>query len=729
MTTLRAFHRALVCGAFFLAIAGTVNADVANYTIDAGSSQSNVDNACVGALPGATGEDCTYNQTDQLLSAQDSWNTNKWVGPVYGSGYYRSGDSPFQKNPGTLPQAAKPDADTAELTISGSLVIDDQNGTTCDGDDTISGRFELEAGTRTFSGGPGTWGEETWGADTVVYVLPESVPDFQNTITEGCEYIFGSQGFPPLLQTMGLLPAGVQSYPVDAAIGSDPINPNPPDNENEAWDSASNPTDIGVGTFEGAGFAGNVGVEVTLDDTALNNGTFACVANSGDPNNPSVTDGCVFGPTASGPCATTGAHFCGVRRVMENWIVRIVVDPSGDIVEDALIFANNESIVFNIAPAPGANNSWDGPLITFTATCDDCSVAKNDTYNFVTGTNATVPLAVGANDDPSGQLGTTTLTIDAPGPTGGSGVVTGSPGNVANLGIDYTATNSFNAAFTDSFTYTLDDGVLGPEFGLQGTVSITVTADTAPVANAYTITLDSQGAAPASLRNTTNVLTGVTGNSGGNNPTVAVVTAATAGTATVSGAEITYVADADFFQGSDSFTYRIVDNNFNSPGTSNETAGPTTVTVNIADVSPTAADVDVEVDAGESVDFTAAVTLGNGSLAQHQVAIDCDSGSSTVSIAAAGTGFAASGTYTAPADFEGDATCTYTVTDEDGNGNDVDGTVTITVTESGIVIKLPGGSAMDSWSLVMLLMLLLVGLHRARGATNQRSIGRTGVES
>ncbi|KAA3630732.1 MAG: hypothetical protein DWQ08_05820, partial [Proteobacteria bacterium] len=450
----------------------------------------------------------------------------------------------------------------------------------------------------------------------------------------------------------------------------------------------------------------------------------------GDPNNPSVTDGCVFGPSAAGtPCANTGSHFCGVRRVMENWIVRIVVDPSGDIVEDALIFANNESIVFNIAPAPGANNSWDGPLITFTATCDNCSVAKNDVYNFVTGTNATVSLPVGANDDPSGQLGTTTLTIDAPGPTGGNGVVTGSPGNVTDLGIDYTATNSFNAAFTDSFTYTLDDGVLGPEFGLQGTVSITVTADTAPVANAYTITLNSQGVAPASLRNTTNVLTGVAGNAGGNNPVVAVITAATAGTATVSGAEITYVADADFFQGSDSFSYRIVDNNFNSPGTTSETAGPTTVTVNIADVLPTAADVDVEVDAGESVNFSAAVTLGNGSLAQHQVAIDCDSGSSTVGIAAAGTGFAASGTYTAPADFEGEATCTYTVTDEGGAGNDVDGTVTITVTESGVVIKLPGGSAIDSWALAALSILLLAGLGRTRRNMRRHCGGRTGATS
>lgn len=51
--------------------------------------------------------------------------------------------------------------------------------------------------------------------------------------------------------------------------------------------------------------------------------------------------------------------------------MRIVVGPSGDIVE-AQAFANNETIIFNIPPAPDRNNSWDGPVITFTASCDNC---------------------------------------------------------------------------------------------------------------------------------------------------------------------------------------------------------------------------------------------------------------------------------------------------------------------------------------------------------------------
>lgn len=725
MTTLRAFHRALVGGALFLAIAGTVDADIANYTIDAGSKQSRVDNSCVGALPGAVGVDCTYNRSDN-----GSVGEANWIGPVTAAGYYKGDNSPFKQNPDAqpLPRAPIPDLFNAELAITGSLIIDDKNGSKCDGDDTIFGRFELEAGTRTFQGGPGTYAEEIWGTGTIVYVLPESVPDFANSISAGCEYIFGNKGFPnnpTLLKTLGQTAAGVLTYPADVVIIDTTTG-----RRDDAWDTATLQS-IGIGTFEGPSFDGNVGVEVTLDDTALDNGTFACVANSDSPSNPSVTDGCVFGPSATGtPCDTDGSHFCGLRRVMENWIVRIVVDPSGDILEDALIFANNESIVFNIPPAPGANNSWDGPLITFTATCDDCNVAKNDTYTFVTGTTNPLALNVGFNDDSSSVLGNTTLTVNpAANPAKGSTAVTNNGGSVNAIGIEYTAVD-LNTPFSDTFGYELDDGVAGPEFGLTATVSVTVEADTAPVANVYTITLDSQGVAPASLRNTTNVLTGVTSNSGGNNPTVSIVDAATAGTATVSGAEITYVADADFFQGSnESFTYRIVDDNFGSPGAPTETAGPTTVTVMIADVAPTAEDVDLTVDAGESVNFTAAVTLGNGSLTQHQVAIDCDTGSSTVAIAAAGTGFEASGSYTAPADFEGDATCTYTITDEDGNGNDVDGVVTITVTASGVVINLPGGSAMSAWSIALLCIFLMSGFHSANRRARRRESGSIGVKS
>ncbi|MFQ5610033.1 MAG: hypothetical protein ACE5F8_07160, partial [Woeseiaceae bacterium] len=101
MTKLRALHGALAGAATALAIGATAHAGVANYTIDAGSSQSEVDNACVGALPGVLGEDCTYNQSNPV-------NVPTWVGPVRGSNYYRGANSPFQKDPNAVPLPQPP---------------------------------------------------------------------------------------------------------------------------------------------------------------------------------------------------------------------------------------------------------------------------------------------------------------------------------------------------------------------------------------------------------------------------------------------------------------------------------------------------------------------------------------------------------------------------------------------------------------------------------------------
>ncbi|NHW78348.1 hypothetical protein, partial [Escherichia coli] len=57
------------------------------------------------------------------------------------------------------------------------------------------------------------------------------------------------------------------------------------------------------------------------------------------------------------------------------------------------------------------DDSWDADVITFTADCTDCSVAKNDSYRFVTGTTGPVPLDIGANDDPTSALDNTNTTL------------------------------------------------------------------------------------------------------------------------------------------------------------------------------------------------------------------------------------------------------------------------------------------------------------------------------
>lgn len=740
MTKLRAFYGALACGAVSLTIGVAAQADTSNFTIQTGSKQSRVDNACVGALPGVTLEDCTYNRSNPS-DGSISGNPIPWVGPVYGAGYYPTGSSPFLTLPpesgGQLALAPVPDPNKVGLDVTGTLILDDINGTECDGDDTLEGRFTLAPGTRTFAGGPGTWGEETWGADTINYVLPPTVANQQNPSAMGCEYIFASAGWPTLIQTMGLSPAGVQTYPVDLTIGSDPIDMNPPDSEQDAW-AAPEPSGIGVAQFEGplaGGNQGNFGLRIFLDEAAFFAGTWSCVDNlATDPMVPTseVAGGvCSLGPRAiDTPCDKTGSHFCGVRgignpnfasedpprspddgRGQENWLIRILVDPAGNITEGS-IFANNESVVFGVSPQPdGRNNSYDGPLITFTASCDDCSVAKNDTYRFVTGTTSPATLDIGANDDVLFQLDNTntSLAIDAPGPTRGTcDVSANNPGDVANIACVYTATDNFAGAGTDTFTYTLDDGILGAASGLQATIVVEVQDDVAPVANAYEIMFDSTGVSPQTLNDIRDALTGVAGNVGGNNPAVSVDDAlTTSGTVSiVNGTEIRYQANADFFQGTDQFSYQIDDDNFGSPGTMTETGGPAQATVTIPNVLPTTTDVTAEVAAGESVGVTAAITAGNGTVDQHTVTGACDDGDIVIDSVGDNAGvIEVNATYSAPAGFAGDTMCTYTITDEDGNGDPVDGIITITVIDSAAV-KLPGaGSAISPTGLALLLLI------------------------
>ena len=121
------------------------------------------------------------------------------------------------------------------------------------------------------------------------------------------------------------------------------------------------------------------------------------------------------------------------------------------------------------------------------------------------------------------------------------------------------------------------------------------------------------------------------------------------------------------------------------------------------------------VDAGDSVDFAAIITAGNGSVDQHTVDGDCDNGSISIGgITVSGTDLVVNGTYTAPNRFEGEATCTYTVTDEDGAGDAVDGIIIIDVA-SGLVVQFPGaGSSLSPLTILVLLPLILLG-RRIRG--------------
>jgi len=680
MTKLRALYGALASGAICLTLGTTTQAGEANY--DVTGSMSEVSNSCVSPLIGIVGIDCSYNASEAPLP---------YFGPTMFARYYAPGTSPFQTAAGgDRPEPPVPD-DGAELAITGALLIDDMDEITCNGDDTIEGSFILAAGTRTFTAGQGEWAEESWETGTIVFDLPATVPDQQNPSGGGCEYIIGGDpnGFPLLLETT----AG-DKFPVDALL----YDSGPPAVLGPVSWTGPEPRGIGVGAFEGA-----MGIPISLNEAAFTGGTYDCKDFAGsDFDSP---DACKTGESASTACKESGQNFCGGQRTQEEWQFRIVVDASGDILEDALIMASNDYIIFGTTP-----DSWDADVITFTADCTDCSVAKNDNYRMVTGTPSPVALDIGANDLAEAlNTATTQLDIDAPGPTNGTcdAATYGPPGPVTGFVCQYTSPGNF--ASGDSFAYTLADGILTADAGLTATVTVEVEADVAPVANPFTVELDARGVDPVTLSASVDVTSDIPGNSGGNDPSAAVsAPPPTLGTAQDDGdVTITYTVTngaAFLVKGTmDTFGYTITDANFGGGPTGPETAD-STITVQLAAADPVAEDsVAGPIEGGIAVPFSAIVVLGNGSIDQHTADGDCDEGDVVITgMANTGSTVEVSGEYTAPEGFEGEVICEYTITD--GEGDTATGEIVIDVI-SGAVILLPGsGSAVGPLSLSLLLV-------------------------
>jgi hypothetical protein len=646
MTKFRALLGALTTGTLILAFTQSVYA--ASSENDITGSTSPVDGACVAPLPFFNGEDCSYNESNPTTFG------TFWLGPISTAGYYPVGQSPFALGGNTDDTPVIGDGKFPVPIIAGSTITIEDNDTVCDLDDEISGSISLGAATRAFAGGPGTQGEETWGDGDIVFPIPATTV---NAATPngagGCDYEIADQGFPPLLQT-----TNGGTYIFDTDIVENPGAP-----PEDKW-VASSPVGVACVT------EGNCGVSV---DVTIGAG-WSCVENAPGP--------CEMGPDG-------GSQFGGTRGILENFLISISTDGNGDITAGT-IFANNESKVFNVPPDPF--NSWDGPLLTFTGTCNNCKLASDDVYNIIEG-SGTVELDIGAND--STVLGDTTIAITQVPDMGGTATpINNNGGPVQAITVDYTPP-ALPAPFTETFEYSANDGV-NPE--ALATVTVNVQEDTVPVAGDITRPdLDTEGVDPSTLSDSFNALT-EGGNMGGNNGVV-TTGAATRGTAATDGTNVTYTPSATFFSGMDSFTYTITDDQSD--------ADTGTVTINIPDIAPTVGGAAAETDQGVAVDIPITFTAGNGSPAQHTLAAAAGNGACTVDL---GAGTA---TYTPDADFSGDDTCTVTLTD--GDGSSADGVITITVNEDdNLVIKFPGGSALDPWSLALLIGLPLLRRRRSR---------------
>jgi hypothetical protein len=548
--------------------------------------------------------------------------------------------------------------------LTNSIVTIDDNDTPCDTNDVIGARFILGAATRAFAGGPGTWGEETWGDGEIVYEFgmdpapPVTVDAANPNGAGGCDYEIASAGFPPLLESNG---GGTYIFDTNIVPEDPANNPDPATPDDDFWLA---PSPVGVACVT----EGNCGVSV---DVTVGPG-WSCLENAP-------------GPCAEGPDG--GSHFRGTRGTLENFLISVSTDSNGDIVAGT-IFANNESLVFNVPPDP---NSWDGPLLTFTGTCNNCgpsSLVRDDSFIYVDG-SGTVELPIGANDSITGN--TTVAITGMPDKGGTADPVNNNGGPVRAITVSYSTVAPVGEDETFVYTASNDSGDSG-----QATVTVTIVEDEKPAAGDFTRTLDTEGVDPSSLTDSFNALT-EGGNSAGNGGTVTNTSAAGSGTSGTDGTNVTYSPGTTFFSGMDSFTYTITDENPTDAATG-------TVTIMIPDIDPIADDAAAETEADLAVDIPISFDLGNGSLAQHTVTAVAGSGTCTVDL---GTAMA---TYTPDDGTAGEDTCTYTLADGDGSSDD--GVIIITV-EDTLTIKFPGGSALDPWSLALLLGLPLLRRRRA----------------
>jgi outer membrane receptor protein involved in Fe transport len=345
----------------------------------------------------------------------------------------------------------------------------------------------------------------------------------------------------------------------------------------------------------------------------------------------------------------------------------------------------DDSFVYTVLDADGVTS--DAATVTLAVGLG----AKSDTA--VTTRNQPVNINVGANDTGFGNDVTVSVDGGSFSAGGSASVTAGNNGPPGGIVVTYTPVSAVNSpAYTETFSYTIDDGVQPPD-----TATVTVTVNNqVPDAPDGSISIDTAGATPVGQ---TGVYT-VPGAGLGDTPSVVSISVqGTRGTAAVAGTTITYtVTDPTFVSGSDTLTYTITDR---------EGDNDSGVLIVLAGVSsPTITTSYIVTGQGKaSVPLEPGITLGNGTAAEHTLVVtDQASDGSCVVTPGDATGKIV---YTpASDDFVGNDSCEVTLTDADGDA--VTGAVNIKVTaRSGV----GGGGALDLWSL---LLLGATGLRRFR---------------
>lgn len=659
-----------------LGVSVQANALSTVYEID-GTFGSN-EHACTQITLLFGGSDCTYGRTRPGAAGT-------WIGPLFAGGHYAQDGTKDQVtytptngvfDPGTL--TFTPAADDGKLAapVTGTLTIDDNGTAGNPDDDLISASFSIGNMARNIATGQTTRAVQRW--STMDHVMAATPVNADATVANGgggVDYVVGSRGFPTRLCSA--------TNPSDCYSTS---------NASAAF------TDLDPATDEAVSFwtqitAGGIGIERggLMGDPAWTNVQPAPAIPTGNVGATSTATftgaTCSTNNLSSDDCTASVLVWGAAEPAgFDNMVMKISTNAAGAITSAEVYWTEEYRINFGGPPA-GYDNSWQGGTLAFTGveqslapTARDfaASVLENSTPNTLDTLSNSVNFT-----------GPVTVTIVTP-PAAGTATVNG------NQTLNYNATGV--GPGTQSIVYQATDGTDTD----QGTITITVAADVNPVAPDGPITISTQGAAPgAATAGTVNVATLATYNAGNAPSVVSILTQpnVASGTANVvNPSTVRFQPAATFFAGTDTIVYRITDNDGDTEDG--------TITVTIADVTPVIVDGTITTDQDTASPALAlGITPGNGSVAQHTIAVtdQGDSGTCTVN--------STSLTYTPNAEFFGADTCVVTITDGDGDTDT--GTISITVNEVDDDLVLPGGgSAVDPWSLSLLGALPLLRRRR-----------------
>lgn len=560
-----------------------------------------------------------------------------WSGPGFGASYYAVGSA--QDDPAYVPSVG--DDGDIQPTITGTLIL---NGSGAGA--TIEGTIVVGSAARNIATGASTRAVERW--DTITHTLAATAVDSATANGDGgFDYIIGVNGEPGSLC--------LTSDPTLCFAQDDGANTTA--GPAGYWNNEIPPT-VGI---ERATTTGGPNPNIGATTTGVLGG-YSC----SDQNGTNCIDSTLLWGAAEDPG-------------WDNFILVVSTNANGDITAGTGYWTQEYTITAG-APTPD-DNSWAASRFTFTGTCQ-------------TGC-AGGPTGPAASDDAATTLEATLVNIDVlsndsfgANPVVAIDTAPGNGGAVVNPDntVDYTPNGGFTG--DDTFVYSLSDDDGGP---VTATVTVTVEADLLPTAPDGSLALDTQGQNGASAAASVDVAT-LPGYVAGNSPASVdcAGSAPASGTVSCSGTSITYTPNDDFVDGgaTDSFDYILRD------GTGDEDTG--TISVSITDVQPGLEDESLELDQDTEAGVTLSVTPGNGTPAQHTIAVSSDASNGSCAL----DGFDVN--YTPDADFAGDDSCEVTLTDADGD--EATAVISITVNETGgVVIGLPGGnSALDLWSLSLL---------------------------